>query len=308
MFRAILVPLDRSGAAEAAVAPALALAERAGAALHLATVVPALPPFGFSGAEPEGSVRWFESEGSRALGYLRDLEERIRTAAPSVEVHGHVLRGAPVPTLHAWILETGIDQVVLTPRGRSRAGRGWLGSVADGLVRAVPAPVLLWRPGEATGFDPARRAELRRILVPLDGSELAEAILPWVDRLAALFEAPLSLLAVAVDAPFLVEADLPIPAEVEAEREAELARAEDYVQRVAEGLRTSGRTVEARATRAPEAAEAILAERARLGADLIALSTHGRGGVVRMVLGSVADKLIRAGEAHVFAHLEVEDG
>ncbi len=125
-----------------------------------------------------------------------------------------------------------------------------------------------------------------RIVVPLDGSRLAEAILTEVGELAALHRAEVVLLRVALvhALPGVDQTD----AQVQAVEEAESYLA-DVEQRLARhGIRVSS------AVRYGRAAEEILDHARSAGADLIAMSTHGRGGLGRLVLGSVAETVLRA--------------
>ena len=134
-----------------------------------------------------------------------------------------------------------------------------------------------------------------RIVVALDGSELAEGVLPFVAPLIEKFGASVTLLraitppgamlasAVAADGPVID----PMPL-VEAERQ----EAASYLNALAARMREVGLTMQ---TVVPErsAAEAIVDEARRAGASLIALTTHGRGGLGRLVFGSVADAVLR---------------
>ena len=125
-----------------------------------------------------------------------------------------------------------------------------------------------------------------KILVPLDGSPLAEAILPQVTELARVHGAELILLRVALAHGF-PGAD-PTEAQLEAVREGE-----KYLEGVEKELASRGLRA-SRVVRYGHAAEEILDHAAFGGIDLIAMSTHGRTGVGRWVLGSVAEKVLRA--------------
>jgi nucleotide-binding universal stress UspA family protein len=141
---------------------------------------------------------------------------------------------------------------------------------------------------------------LSRILVPLDGSPLAEAVLPQVVELAALRNAEIVLLRVAL-AHTLPGAD-PVDAQVRAVEEAE-----SYLARVERDLVARGLPV-ARAVRYGRPAEEIL-DHARVGGiSLIAMSTHGRTGIRRWVLGSVAEQVARHSPVPVLLLRATEPG
>jgi nucleotide-binding universal stress UspA family protein len=141
------------------------------------------------------------------------------------------------------------------------------------------------------------------ILVPLDGSELAEQVLPHVEALAEKFKSAITLLRVIVPSTAAIAPapmDLPmtppmapytvsdLAETIEIERQA----AAEYLQSVAERLRSTGLQVTYERQEGPIAS--VIIERANtLGADLIAMTTHGRSGLERVILGSVADEVIR---------------
>jgi nucleotide-binding universal stress UspA family protein len=125
----------------------------------------------------------------------------------------------------------------------------------------------------------------KKILVPLDGSELAESIIPYVEDLASTHKARIVLLRVAL-AHTLPGQD-EIKAEVEAVRDAE-----DYLKKVEEGLKKKGFTVESH-VRYGKDAEEIVDFCKEPDIDAVAMFTHGRTGVGRWLLGSVAEKVVR---------------
>jgi nucleotide-binding universal stress UspA family protein len=124
----------------------------------------------------------------------------------------------------------------------------------------------------------------KRILVPLDGSSLAEAILPQVQELARTLGAELFLVR-AVAAHVFPGVD-PTEQEVDV-----VQKAEAYVAEVAGRLRDAGIPIHT-AVRYGEAAEEILEHIGVNAIDLVAMSTHGRSGLTRLVLGSVAEQVV----------------
>ncbi len=126
----------------------------------------------------------------------------------------------------------------------------------------------------------------KKILVPLDGSALAEAIVPQVTELVRLHGAELVILRVALAHGF--PGVDPTEAQLQAVRESE-----KYLEGVEKDLKARGLKVSS-VVRYGNAAEEILDHAAFAGIDLIAMSTHGRTGVSRWVLGSVAEKVLRA--------------
>ncbi len=300
MYRSLLVPLDGSAFAEHALLLALGLARRAGAALN---VVQVHVPFALMYADSlslgsyEAEARVLEQERA----YLDGIVKRLASLAP-VAVTSALLEGPVVAEmLSGQAAVTKADLVVMTTHGRGPLSRLWLGSVADEMVRRATTPVLLVRPHEK-GVDLAAEPGLRHVLIPLDGSELAEKVLEPARALGGLMEADFTLLRVygpAIDVAPLTDA---VREEVEGAVEQFRVRAEEYLRRVAEGFRGQGCNVQTHAVLGQYPASAILDAAQGLGVSLIALETHGRRGLPRLLLGRVADKVIRGASVPVLVH------
>jgi len=306
MFQKIAVPLDQSTFAEGALPAAISLAERSGGELHLVTVIPAFPVLAWSGAESNEMGAAAEAARKAARSYLQEVAGRIAEAGHGGPVRTHVLTGTAVQTLQEWTLEERIALIVMTTHGRGRVQRFWLGSVADGLVRRAPCPILLWRRKSDGAPDLASRPSFRRILVPLDGSDRAAAILPHAVGLARLHDAGLSLLAVSQNPPPFAS---PYTPHLEFDMSAVEVHGKElkkYLEGVQADTREAGVKADADVTEGAVVADQILAHAARQGVDLIALCTRGHGGAARLVLGSVADKVIRGSEVHILAHRDGE--
>ena len=191
--------------------------------------------------------------------------------------------------------------LVMTTHGRGPLRRAWLGSVADGLLRRAPCPILVVRPRE--GETPRlEETEFGKIVVTLDGSPESREILPYAKEMASLFGAALALLRVVpphfpLTSPFTSHANPEIGG-VEAEEEA----ARRSLEEEARSLEAEGFQVETRTVTGVHPAEGILDYAEDSKADLIAMATHGRGGVARLLLGSVADKVVRGGNIPVLLH------
>ena len=137
----------------------------------------------------------------------------------------------------------------------------------------------------------------KRALVPLDGSMVAAAIVPFILEIAGPLDMEVALLRVVVPAPPMVlEGSSYVVAEdVEKLR----ANAEAYLASVAAELRDQGVRVTIQ-VRFGEAVSEILAGAREVEADLIAMTTHGRGGLGRLLFGSVAEAVLRQAEIPVF--------
>jgi len=137
----------------------------------------------------------------------------------------------------------------------------------------------------------------KRALVPLDGSMVAEAIVPFILEIAGPLDMEVALLRVIIPAPPLVGegSSHVIVEDVEKLR----TDAEEYLHSVAASLRGRGVRVSVQARFGEPVAE-ILAGAREVGADLIAMTTHGRGGLGRLLFGSVAEAVLRQAEVPVF--------
>lgn len=287
MFRSILVPLDGSAHSEQALDLATWVAQQADADVRLCHVrEPSEPAFSASTVEDEAAVL------SHLEEYLGVLARRS-TREMGRPVSGRVLVGAPVTRLTEMAHDVEADLIVLTTHGHGGPSHAWLGGTAEAIARQAGIPLLLLRP--ATGDVPGRFA-FGRVLVPLDGSATAELALGAASDFARMTGAVLHLLAV-VELPVQLPSASPgasirlsgveDPAEW---RE----RASAYLDGVAERLRGQQLRVEADVRDAISPATAILQAAAEVGADAIAMATHGRSRLRRMAVGSVSDKVIRA--------------
>jgi nucleotide-binding universal stress UspA family protein len=303
-MRNVLVPLDGSPFGEAVLPTAVAYAAKTGATLHLVHVLdsPVLP-FSFEGYAmfDPGWTERFRSESRR---YLEGIAS-AHAGPAGVRTCVRLLEAPVVESLVEYAERSEIDLIVMATHGRGGVSRTWLGSVADELIREVRIPVLLLRPpvpttGEEQAAVTEEVAGAREILVPLDGSPLAESALAPAMDVAALTGARLTLLNVA---PPIYMAGLPYaPAAVTFDAEAyrlERARAEQYLLRISERIQPVLKDVRVLLVTHAQPAVAIRETALREGSDLIVLATHGRGGVARWALGGVADKLIRSGAAPV---------
>lgn len=304
MYETILVPLDGSRFSEYALPAAVGLARRHGARLELATV--AHPAPGTAGPpSPAGVVGDETREEARkqAEAYLEKMKERVEGTGAGVEVIPRVLpMGNVANTLVRQIGASKVDLVVMTTHGRGPLQRAWLGSTADGLVRQASCPVMLHRPEEdgaveLTG-DPA---EFQNVLVPLDGSEAAEAVLTHPPQLVA-DGGRITLVRVTPAHTAGVSPYLPHVVYEEHDRERVREAARQYLEEKAEALRARGVEVQVEVVEHDQPALAIIDRAEAADVDLVVMNTEGRGGVSRLVLGSVADKVVRGLDTPVLLH------
>lgn len=292
MYRMILVPLDGSRLGERAIPLALRIAHHTGASVEFAHVHERVV---YGGGAPAAERR-FDAEIKRSMREeLEKLRDRMAARA-GLPVTGSFLEGDIVPALQAHVEARGIDLVVMTTHGRGGLSRAWLGSVADALVRRLRVPVILART-RAVGRGGVDAPPFRRVLVPLDGSPLAEEVLERAVNLGSPNQTEYLLLRVVTPVPVVPLAYPDVTGGGAAVHERELASQEQeahrYLATAAERVRRPGVPVNVRVEVHAQPARAILDVAREVDADLIALSTHGHGALKRVLIGSVADKVIR---------------
>jgi nucleotide-binding universal stress UspA family protein len=283
MYTRIIVPLDGSTFAEAALPLALDLCQRSGASLHLVTVLEPVPPY--------GDDRWGAEAREWLTSYLEKVADRARQLG--VEATTALRSGYVVDDLLLEARREHADLIVVATHGRGPLARAWLGSVADALSRQAEIPLMLVRPREGSDQDLDPPTVPRTILVPLDGSELSECALEHAIELGRLFGSAYHLTRIV---PLLADIQSPyVPYTVQLNHEllaeAKVAAA-DYLEQLASRMRWRGLRVTT-SVAVGQPGYSILAEAEAVGCDMIAMATHGSTGIRRVVLGSAADKVLR---------------
>jgi nucleotide-binding universal stress UspA family protein len=270
MLERILIPYDGSATAESV----FALARKLGAG-HELVVMRAVP-----------TLRDFKDEADASV------EKAVKVlAAAGFQARGVVREGAPADTILAAAHDLHATAILLCTHGRGGLARFALGSVAEKVVRTSPLPVLLVRAFEAAPKDWV----FKRILVPMDGSETSLGIIAYATALAREFKSEVIVLHVTepgyrspagafsgqvFDRP---DARPKLPANPSVEEMLRFA-----ADRFAEAdLKTTLLHV------VGDPASTILDYAREHFCDVIAMATHGRSGISRWVLGSVAEKVIR---------------
>jgi nucleotide-binding universal stress UspA family protein len=298
MQHEILVPLDGSPLAETILPHAQQLAQTTGSAITLLSVVPVLPvtnPMaGALGMEPIDEHDW-ETDVARAHDYLLGVAARLE--ADGLRVRAEAVEGVPAVAILAYAARhPAVQTIAMATHGRSGPGRWVFGSVAEQVLHGAPIPLLLLRPqpGPRGPQTPAARP-YRTLLVPLDGSSLAEQALTQAVTLATRAGAALLLVAAVPEPDTAVGRpgkETQPRNRAAAARVAEATRLEGYLARTAAHLRAQGVGAGTSLPAGP-AAEAILHAAETGGADLIVMASHGRSGLARLWLGSVAARVVQ---------------
>jgi nucleotide-binding universal stress UspA family protein len=294
MFRSLLVPLDGSGFSEHSLPLAEKVARLTGASLHLAHVhTPYEPdqllfttPFQFEQVDlAEYDAHHRDEEES----YLAAVANRVASDGATVDTK--MLEGTEVVgELIDYANSVATDMIVMTSHGRAGVRRLWLGSVADEMIRRTTLPLIVIHP-DSRGIISAFGMSVRHILVPLDGSELAESVLGPASELAHATGARMTLAQVLSPRESIGEASAVAGAGYADTGPDDAVR---YLEETAKPLREEGLEVATYITAGIAPALGLARAVDELDVDLVALATRGNGNFKRSVLGSVADQLLRS--------------
>lgn len=293
-MKRILVPLDGSDFAAQATQPALRLAARHGAEVHLASIVSELPPPTALAVETvDLAVQFLDEEEARAEKYLGQVRSRV-SSGTSAAIQTHVRVGPVARSLLALAEDVEADLLVLTTHGRGSFERLWLGSVADQLLRSSTLPLLLIRGNGDSQSLFAEPTDPKQVFVPLDGSKAAEEVFGLLREVLPKSGSRITIATVLHRSMVPFSVYLPDTVAEEAILEEHRSRLHAYLEGVQARLESEGlATVETRLVEGVDAARSLLEICTGSGAELIAMSTQGRGAVARFFVGSVADKMIR---------------
>ena len=288
MFQKILVPLDGSDLSAAALAIAVSyLKDRElDGELYLVMVAEPLPEaYGAYPIDPD-----FDEAVKQ--GYRRYLDGiAAEIAVSGIRVNAEVVSGSIIDRLVDAVIAHGVELIMMTSHGLGGVSRFWLGSTAARLIRSSPVPLLLLRAGADGAVPPLAP---KKVLLPLDGTGFGEEIIAHAISLAGLTSAEFHLVEVVKEIPKVLSgASLDHDLRVLRERE---AHAESYLRELKTQVRGQGGRCHTHVLRAASVAQRLIEFSQLTGVDLIALSSHGRGGMGRLLMGSVADKLIRGTE------------
>jgi nucleotide-binding universal stress UspA family protein len=284
MCQKILVPLDGSVFAEQALPLAVRIASRAGAALLLVRVhVLYVFKDSFSAWVPGFDARADATWKAQEQAYLDGVAQRL-TRANQVCVHTAVVHGLLPEGILAEAQARQADLIVMASHGHGRLHRFCFGSsVANEVARRAPVPVLLV-PSHTAPATPTRESSSSHMLIPLDGSTVAEDVLRPALDLGRHLHLRCTLLNV-----------------VRPASKPSHAAAEEYLERVAQRLRAPSLAV-ATSVVSGRVSAAILEQARRQDVDLIALATHANGGLKRLLWGSVVDQIHRRSPLPVLIH------
>lgn len=283
MYSKILVALDGSKLSECILPYARTLAEKLRLSAEFAEVID------YDTLMPENVDPKQESLVAERKNNIQGYLKRIAAAFPAgLKTECTVEVGHPAEIIVDRAAAAPGTLIAMTTHGRSGIQRWLLGSVAEKVLHATRNPLLLVR-GEETS-KPTETASFRSILVPLDGSKLAESVLSHAVELATKLNLEVVLVRI-FNLPNLYYDEAYVPDE----RIWELVRdeAQEYLDGKVKELKDQGPAKVTSILLEGFAAERIIAVAREKPGSMIAICTHGRSGVRRWVLGSVTDRVVK---------------
>ena len=295
MYERILVPLDGSSQGEIVLPYVYQMATRFGAEILLVSVAePSIP-------QPDQLHRSYLSQ------LTEQMQKELREWEPNVQlgIQSKVLLGEPADEILKCAEQHKASIIVMASRGRSSRGPWILGNVAAKVLRATDKPIMLVR--SPAKSDAVRQKRLvHKVLVPLDGSPIAEQVLPHAEAVARTLGSDLLLFhvfepmrkypeGVGVGVVYRALPDEVVNTENDRRKQVGLS----YLNEISKKLKAQETPVSMEVARGSPA-DQILDYAETHEMDLIAMSTHGRSGVGRWVFGSVTDKVLHAGDTAIF--------
>ena len=305
MFNKIMVCLDGSELAEQIIPFAVSLAKMNDAEVILfrvvsepSTVSPNIPGSTSIPVRATNIEDRLKQDLEEARNYL---ETKVKSLEEETNLNVQAIAdlGTAGDSIVAYASENYIDLITISTHGHSGLERAAFGSTADYVLRNTGIPNLIIRPKSETQREPGDKdgRSIKRILVCLDGSHLAEQILPYAISQAKLFSSKLSLLRV-IDAPDTQVTLNPKTTIPVAEKENEYFKDEEdeaksYLENISDSFQKAGLDTEWMIIHGKKAGEAIVDFAHNNAINLVTMSTHGQGGWKRARFGSVADHVIR---------------
>ena len=302
MYKRMLVPLDGSELAEVAF----------NYVKNLACSLTGIDVFLLHVYSPEerGLVpkhwAYIEQAADTISRRLESVQETgVQSRARAVKALGELAMGNPADEILRYADRNDIDLILMATHGRSGVSRWAMGSVAYKVLRASKAPVWLIRAGIAEEII-EDRLPIRTILVPLDGSKLAESVLPHVETLAKQWaDGQVEVVLLRVCQPPVISSDYPpdMPLSWEEHVELETAKckieAGPYLAEIEKRLKEAGIKVH-KEVPVGKPADAIINYALSNHVSLIAMITHGRSGISRWAYGSVAEEVMLGVSTPIF--------
>ena len=297
LSRPILVPLDGSDVADGILPYVSQIAKMGNVPLVLLTVVDDdaleypcwLSTLGPKSATEVGNAHKHQFEETARI-HAYDKLKKMAAELESEEITAQVraIVGSPAEEILRVADEEGCGLIAMSTHGRNAITRGILGSVTDKVLHASDAPILTIAPERARKYQDDD-ASLETVVVPLDGSELAERALPYAEKLAGLLSLKILLARVVrFERPHYTDSGVELPDLTEQL----VHEASEYLERISKEVGRRGLEVETKVLRGAPA-PVLLDLAHQTPQSFVAMTTHARSGLSRWMMGSVAEALVR---------------
>ena len=242
-----------------------------------------------------GPTSTLEQRRQEADHHLHEIVTRLTGAG--VAATAVVAVGRPVQEIVRLVEQEGCNLLLLLPRGEAAHAWGALGNFTDKIMQASPVPILAL-PSQEAAPDRSDGASITTVIVPLDGSSLAEMALPYAEELAQKLAAEVMLARAVSSSSVYIGTMVDMPYIDPQAIEVADNEAAEYLERVATTLRADGFTIHTQILRT-QPAPGIVALAHQTPQSLITLTTHGRSALARWFMGSVAEEVVETAETPV---------
>jgi nucleotide-binding universal stress UspA family protein len=289
MFTKMLIPLDGSRTAEKVLPYARAL----GGVLKIPVELLAVVDIGEMATHIAASkARFLDAMVQDAERSCSEYLRAVAAKATGVNIKWSVEKGRPEEVITEKAVADKNALIAMATHGRSGLNRWMLGSVAEKVLRGCENPLLMVRASEEV--DAEEKVRLKSVIVPLDGSELAERVIPSVVALAKAMNIEVVLFR-AYSIPYSVYSGTEGYSAINFEELIAAVKDEavGYLEKKTAELKTDGLAKVSYVAKEGLSADEVIALGRATPDNLIAMCSHGRSGVKRWVLGSVTETVVR---------------
>jgi nucleotide-binding universal stress UspA family protein len=295
----ILLPLDGTPAAEQAIPWAVNIALKTNATLKVVRVFfPPMPTYGEGMMAADPSL--YQEVKDNELSYINAMQQKLTATHPGLHLTAELIEADDTAAgmIADYAKQHGVELTVMTTHGRGSLARFVMGSAADEFLQRSAVPTLLIRV-EDDQATPAEPKGFTKVIVPLDGSDLGEMALPVAMAMAKHYDAAVELYTVlegVEDIQALTGKSLG-PAEAILEPHSAVPAARTYLEGLQVKHAGQAKEIKIRLEEHGEVAHKLIG--CTDPEHLVVLASHGRGGLSRMLFGSVTDQVLRSANGPV---------
>ena len=290
MYDKILVPLDGSELAEVSLPYAEELAARLGS--HITLIY-------LSRSEKDPSFSRRKEYLDKVLDSTKgEMDKLLEKPGEETKIGSAVLVGHAAEEIVKYADKEDMGLIVIATHGRSGIKQWAMGSVASKIITATRRPVMLIRAKEASP-DIRKMGTIKRLLLPMDGSKESESILPHALEIASNFNPEVVMFqAISLAYPTYTADAFAYVTYSDQQMDAMKSSALDYLEKVGNSFREKGIEVKSD-VRFGSTADEVINYADEIGADFVAMTTHGRSGIGRWLFGSTTVRVMKGGNTNL---------